>query len=840
VSCNRVAAIALLVLAVGAARAPTALAVTPAASTSARAPRAPSQPPLSGVDAGVQEEGSGSAAADESDPLVSNGLGSPSCKGVLAGELSAPERSHCETSGFVAAPAPTGDYGIDVHIDTGLLGLSYGSLLSAVQDLFVTPLWMALVWTVHALIVMLEWCFEIDLLDSSAAGGLASGLRQAQASFTDPWLPLVLAVASAIALYQGLIRRRVAETLAEALVMGAMMAGGIWVIADPTGTIGALAAWTNQASLGTLAAAASGNPSMPGRALDASLGEVFEATIEGPWCYLEFGDVSWCADPTRLDATLRSAGLAIAASEASQADCRSSSCAPTSSSAQTLAHSAELLRDARSNGAIFLALPANGPARNSINDPGSLLHTLCQANEATGCRGPTAAQAEFRTGAQTWARVGGRLLIVAGVLGLLLLLGFVALHLLAAAIFSLLYLLLAPAMVLAPAFGEDGRALFRSWGAKLLGAVVSKLLFSFLLGVLLAVLTIISHLNAIGWWTQWLLMSAFWWGAYARRHRALGVVGGAIGAQRAQRRSVLQRVNGNPSTRNAHAALRWMQAKRIVPAPDATGGRDSREPRTLSRLRGPTPGAAASGSHTDPQASRMLRHEHRDAEQDAASGDASEQRMAVLRGRIERVRTERIEALAGGDWRRAHRLAQRGERLESEHERDRGALDTARGAARTSAADYVRARLDERTSYLDAQAALPASSQPLRRPPGAGAKARQRRDYPGLAGLAGYSREGYERADPRTQRQARLEIDRELETRNELRRRSEDTGARLLPVGGELRVVPASPREVSPAGASTGSQIDPALLRAARESSVMRDAREVAAGRKRQLGRDKR
>ena len=40
------------------------------------------------------------------------------------------EQRNCETSGFVAAAAPTGDYGIDVHIDTGVLGLSGGWLLS--------------------------------------------------------------------------------------------------------------------------------------------------------------------------------------------------------------------------------------------------------------------------------------------------------------------------------------------------------------------------------------------------------------------------------------------------------------------------------------------------------------------------------------------------------------------------------------------------------------------------------------------------------------------------------------------------------------------------------------
>ena len=44
---------------------------------------------------------------------------------------------------------------------------------------------------------------------------------------------------------------------------------------------------------------------------------------------------------------------------------------------EALEHSAELLREADSNGAIFLALPANGPARNSINEQGSLLRTIC-------------------------------------------------------------------------------------------------------------------------------------------------------------------------------------------------------------------------------------------------------------------------------------------------------------------------------------------------------------------------------------------------------------------------------------------------------------------------------
>ena len=304
---------------------------------------------------------------------------------------------------------------------------------------------------------------------------------------------------------------------------GAMMLAGLWVVLDPTGTVGALGGWANQASLGTLAVSARGSPAGAGHALADSMAALFASTIEVPWCYLEFGDVGWCRNPARLDPRLRAAGLRIASRELAQADCRGTSsllgsCTPVSSSAaRALEHSAQLLRSARSNGAIFLALPANGPARNSINDESSLLRVMCQSSQATGCRGPMAAQAEFRTNRGTWKRVGGLLLIVAGVLGMLLLFGFIALRLLGAAIFSLLYLLLAPAAVLAPALGESGRMIFRRWAAQLLGAVMAKLLFAFLLGVVLAVLAILAALEALGWWTQWLLMSAFWWGAYGRR-----------------------------------------------------------------------------------------------------------------------------------------------------------------------------------------------------------------------------------------------------------------------------------------------------------------------------------
>jgi hypothetical protein len=825
--------------------------------------RAPSKPPLTrgNADDRASEAGEEDAAGTpqtEADPLVGNGLGSPTCKAAFLGELAPSSRRDCETSGFVAATAPTGDYGLDVHIDTGVLSIN-SWLPSITQDMLVTPVWMALVWAVHAMVVMLEWGFTIDLLDGAAAIGVGSGLRQMQAAFTEPWLPIALASASVIALYHGLIRRRVAETLGEALLMGAMMVGGIWIITDPTGTVGVLGRWANQGSLGTLAVAASGSPATPRRAFANSLGTVFAAAIEVPWCYLEFGDVGWCREPSQLDPRLHAAALRIAAQESAHActpvEAALARCIPVGEGqAKTLAHSAELLRGAQSNGAIFLALPANGPARNSINDEGSLLRTLCQSSEASNCRGPTAAQAEFRTGGDTWFRLGGLVLIAGGLLGMLLLLGFVTLQLLRAAVFSLLYLLLAPAMVLAPAFGEGGRALFRRWALQLLGAVISKLVFSFLLGVVLAVLAILARLSALGWWTQWLLMSAFWWGAFMHRHQAFGVAAGALGdraaaIERGRRRSIARRMSGALETPLKGIAVARIVKERFTKA----------APEQQGRARAHVGGQLAKAG-AEEQVLRTLESERREAGARVDAAPATQRMLADKRGQLDRVARARKDALGGGDVRRAAQLARREARVRDEIEREQtslsGAQRTVRDAEqarRRTGETHTRERREAQEQFLDAQAALPSSSQARH--------GGERRDYAALAGLAGYGREQYERMDPRPQRAARLEIDRELALRRELgetaralaaeavpnrvRRRDRRKAARSFDGVLQKRMqdaghaLPGSREQRSPIEQWQREGRAKASAPSSQGSSVMRDAHEVAARRKRQLGRDR-
>jgi hypothetical protein len=208
------------------------------------------------------------------------------------------------------------------------------------------------------------------------------------------------------------------------------------------------------------------------------------------------------------------------------------------------------------------------------------------------------------------------------------------------------------------------------------------------------------------------------------------------------------------------------------------------------------------------------------------------------------------------------------DRLQGEIADEQSSLTTARQTAaesekakRGTGKAYTREQAELRGRFLDAQTALPVSGAHAE--PATG----ERRDYTAMAGLAGYGRKEYDELDAPSQRAARLEIDRELALRQELNRT-----AKTLSTGDEASLGRREQRETDrdfdrtleqgirdggqtmPASRGQSSKLD-TWLREGRterrsadahaqareeESSVMRDAREVAARRKRQLGRERR
>ena len=217
-----------------------------------------------------------------------------------------------------------------------------------------------------------------------------------------------------------------------------MMVGGMWVIVDPTGTVGALGRWANQASLGTLAVAARGTPAAPGGRSASSLGRVFAAAIEAPWCYLEFGDVGWCREPSQLDPRLRAAGAEDRRARARRGGLSRRAplrwrlhAAPSGAQAKALEHSAELLREAHSQ---RRDLPR--AARERAGAQLDQRTGLAAAHSVREQRSDELSRSDRRAGRVPHERrhagrgSAGLLLIAGGLLGMLLLLGFVALRLL--------------------------------------------------------------------------------------------------------------------------------------------------------------------------------------------------------------------------------------------------------------------------------------------------------------------------------------------------------------------------------------------------------------------------
>jgi hypothetical protein len=748
---------------------------------------------------------SGVAAPVDASPLAANGFESPSCTSpLLEAQLSVQERTNCSVSGVAVAPVPLSNYSLDIDIPSGLNASFHEDIDSVVEDLFITPIWTAVVWLDHVALIALEWCYSIDLLAPATLSRAASVLGAARRVFTDPWLGLALAVAAAGFAWQGLVRRRVLDTLGQAALLAVMVTAGLWIVADPSGTVGAVGGLADRAALATVAASATGDPATPVATVDGAFAGVFQSAITGPWCYLEFGDVNWCQDPSDLDPTLHSTAARLETIYRSEASCRGPTiglvqCAPDGSALQSqLQGAATALGEARSNGDLFLALPADALSRTALagaTPTPTLYGTLCGSNDPTACTAPTAPQAEFRSASGTWPRVGGLLLIVAGTLGMLLLLGFLAIRLLGAALATLLYLLLAPLAVLAPALGEGGRDAFRLWLTRLVGATLAKLVYSVALGVVLLVVSLLSSLNNLGWWTQWLLISVFWWTAFEQRHRLLSLV--LHERSEPARRSSLA-LRASLAARGAGAGLdvvrasgrgtatagqrlfgtvqRWREfpqagstvvtrgrGEATLAAPDRRdAGRDRRAhvrhelDQQVARFKSnvPPPLAAArwGGSFTA----------------DRARGGATHSDPRALAVRSERIAAGLRTARAGGDRRRELSLELRAKRVGEQIATQRRAAQAASPDARVGlvarlAPTPVRERVERRSlaRRLDRAALSPAAAPGTQR-------SRSELQAASLAGLAGLTPIEYLSRSAADQRVVRLQIRRELDRRREL------------------------------------------------------------------------
>lgn len=746
-----------------------------------------------------------------SDVLRSNGLRSPWCtaRAGIPG-VGFFVVANCKTSGISSVSGAGDDVQFDWHVDTdgGVLGSpDLGATFSAWILNVMAIIWSLMVAITKVAFLAVEFALGFNPLDGRHGSRALAGLPEEVRTISGTIAVFTAVMGAITIIWSAIGEQRVAEALSSA-VLGFCLATVILVVlANPFGTVGAAITSSQKLGLYVIGATANAQPAAGTRSAQQGLQAMGDAVVDQPLAMLEFGDVDWGTNPSRLDRKLQQAAIALATKEENPERLR-------------------LVRDARTNLRLFEAWPANSPQRNSINQDDSLLHFLCGSDDAKNCKGPNAARAEFRSDSGKWQRVTALLLIAFPLLMFWLCMFFVAYKVLGAMLMSVIFLMQLVFIGPFAIAGKMGVERVVRFGGSYLGAILSACTYSFFLALLMSVWRFVSGLTGYGWAVQWLLLGfalllllihhKALWGQKRQLDHTLGAVGHrgawmlagfAANGARSARRGAGARQGRHGPRRGGLAPAVAHRARPGTARNTVSGGRTDAHgssvvatpPRSVAfrtpsvprsklpwRDR-PAPRATftptvAAGPPTDRQLGRAKRERKqqvtallaaRRADTEAA-GPPDVAPLTALRDKVTGLRQDAWRDFQEEQTPAARR--RKGERVKRLVEDERAlhaSVDAAWVAANARSAPTTDAAVkrDRRdaANFLDRQYKLArgvgVESGLQRTNPAAAPRGGPYRDYAALAGLAQSTPAEYRAAKPERQVRLRTRIDRELRGR---------------------------------------------------------------------------
>ncbi|HEY1357049.1 MAG TPA: hypothetical protein VGF21_01975 [Thermoleophilaceae bacterium] len=411
---------------------------------------------------------------------------SPFCSSV---ELDARERAHCRGSGALSHPYEINRYGFDTHIDTGADNID-GNFYAAVQTLALLC-WTGLTYLLNGVLLLLEWAFSLDLLSDTLAAVRRALTRLHRDVLGEPWFLAAVSAAGLWGIYRGFVQRRYVQAAGGLAATVALMICALLIINRPADTVGYASSLSNDAALAMVGGAASGSLDRPEASFGRATSRLFDHLVLRPWCALEFGDVEFClASPRRVVPVDK---------------------VPDRDEIRAGWQSARTVAD------WWLRYEANGGG-----DDADQRKRIYEAWRNAGGRLQDAVRIQKQGGTVT--RIALLFLVCVGLLGAILLLGWLGLRLLGYGVLAVLLLLFAPVAFLAPALGDSGRATFLLWAKRLLGALVAKAIYAIFLAVVLVAAGALAEAYSLGWLAAWGLQIVFWWSAFLKRNDLLQFV----------------------------------------------------------------------------------------------------------------------------------------------------------------------------------------------------------------------------------------------------------------------------------------------------------------------------
>jgi len=493
-------------------------ATAPTTGTAATPPPTPTSTPAPGGAAG---EGS---VTGDLDPLA--GMRSPLCR-KLSG---APSRA-CASSGSPHLAYPIGHYAFDINIETSIT--SPGKLLSLVLQTLFSYIWLATLYLLHLAFFFVEYMLGLDIIgDGDAKSLISQSLGRNSQYMIGVWGSAIFGGMALWVIWDGLVRRRHTAALSSTLASLAMILVAMVIITKPFQTVGYVSNLSNKSAMGFISAPSTQKFSNPEQGVGETFNSLFHDMVISPWCLLNFADVRWCQERATADerqVAIKAAtekgdvGAAIIASRTGQIGPQ-----------QRIIESLSRPQTKRSD--LWLSFsPGSGPRTELFKhyageQRGNWLTDPLYKDK----NGSDPKHVAIQTASGTMTRMIVSVLFSFGLLGGVLLFGWLTIKLFYQVVIGLVLLLATPLVLLMPAFGESGRKAFVRWASTLFGALISKAIYAGFLGIVAASAAIVGtvavpaqgsatdtfSIRMIGW----AVVCMWWWAILVRRNDLLNLV----------------------------------------------------------------------------------------------------------------------------------------------------------------------------------------------------------------------------------------------------------------------------------------------------------------------------
>ena len=428
-------------------------------------------------------------------------------------------------AGGIFGRYPVESYQLDQYFPAIKVSIFSGVDVSGVPALiayFIAQLvWLITAFLANAVITIFTFCFSLDLLNGNGSAGSGALAPVSQAvhniytnTFGTPWLVAAFSIVALWAMWRALVQRRYTETAGALAVSLLYCVIGLGIVLQPQATIAPASNYANRMSAALLSLTSQGNLSSEAEAKQAASDQLFNLLVLQPWTVLEFGGIEHCVT------TKGSNAVSVPVRPLGGSPAQEAALASRLESGTELRIGAKTcINNENKYDPHFLAYPFQSKARNSEyealekGDDSDLPSSDPAKDNRSYPLGPAdepAAEAAGKGG--QYQRVLLAIVILVGELGAFLLLGALAVGVILAAILLLLHLAFAPVALVLGVIPGRGHDFFRGWLSRLAGYLLTKVIYSLILAVVLAVCQALADATSnLGWLLAFLLQAGFLW-----------------------------------------------------------------------------------------------------------------------------------------------------------------------------------------------------------------------------------------------------------------------------------------------------------------------------------------